>query len=102
MRGAKWAFGLAVILGGVVGLTRADDEVYDLRGPAPKKGQVFTTKMVLKIKNADVVLKAAGQTLKLKQTMTVTTEEEEKLLVVDGRQATKSQARVLKDQVETV
>ena len=36
--------------------TGQDDKVYDLRGPAPQKGQVFRSEMRLKIKNADTTL----------------------------------------------
>jgi hypothetical protein len=101
MRGTKCAVGLAVLLAGGLGLTRAaQDEAYDLRGPAPKKGQVYHTTMKMTIKNADLTLKVAGQTLKLKQTMVVTGEEEEKVLAVEGRQVTRSQARVIKDHLE--
>jgi hypothetical protein len=101
MRGTRWAVGLAaaalVMAGG-----RAADDGYDLRGPAPVKGQVYRSKSTFRVKGADVTLTAAGNTLKLKQTMTVTTEEEEKVLAVDGRTVAKSQAKVIKDRVVTV
>ena len=49
MRGLLMLGGLAVVLaaGGSLGRA-ADDETYDLRGPAPKKGQVFVSKGTLK------------------------------------------------------
>ena len=97
MSGTRWALGLAVVLAGMVGLSRAaDDETYDLRGPAPKKGQVFVTKEVSKIKNANLEATVGGQTIKLKQTMTETTEEEVKFLAVDGRNVTKAQTKIVK------
>lgn len=102
MRGIRWAFGLTVVLASVTGATagRVADDAYDLRGPAPQKGQSYVTKMVVRIKDADMEVKLGGQTLKLKQTLVATTEEDEKVLAVDGRQVTRSQARVVKDQVE--
>lgn len=102
MRGTTWA---AAVLAGAVGLgeLRArPDETYDLRGPAPQKGQVYVSKTVMRVKNADVTVKAAGQTLNIKQTMTMNGDEEEKVLAVEGRQVTKSQAKVIKDEVKTV
>lgn len=101
MRVTRWAVGLAVVFAAGVGFGRADDEAgYDLRGPAPKKGMVWHTKSTMRVKNADVTVKAGGETIKLKQTLTVTTEEEEKVLAVEGRQVTKSRAKVIKDQTE--
>jgi hypothetical protein len=103
MRGTNWAVGVAVILAGAAGLTRAgDDQAYDLRGPAPTKGQVVVSRTVFKIKNAKVLLKAAGQNLEAKQTLTATEEDEVKVLAVDGRQATKVQTKVTKEQVDMV
>lgn len=102
MRRTTWA---AAVLAGAVGLgglRAAEDEAYDLRGPAPVKGQVYVSKSVMRIKNANVTVKAAGQTIDIKQSMTMTGEEEEKVLAVEGRQVTRSQAKVIKDEVATV
>lgn len=101
MRGIVWA----AVLGGVVGLGElqaAKDDTYDLRGPAPVKGMVTVTKSVTRIKNATVEIKVGGRALTMKQTKTMTSEEEEKVLVVDGRQVTKSQTKILKDETKTV
>jgi hypothetical protein len=95
--------GMAMILAAAGGFAvGADDVVYDLRGPAPEKGQIYHTKMLFEMKGADVTLKVGGQTLKLKQTMTVTNVEDEKVLAVEGRQVIRSQAKVTKDFVEIV
>lgn len=104
MRDAKKWLGLAVLAGAIgLGQARAaKDDTYDLRGPAPVKGQIYLSKAKMQIKNADLTLKAAGQTLNLTQSMTMTGEEEEKVLAVEGRQVTKSQAKVIKDTVDTV
>ena len=71
MRGLMLAGGLAVVFGAAGGWAKPvaaqDDTTYDLRGPAPKVGQVFTSNMTLKIKDADTTLKVMGQTVKLKQ-----------------------------------
>ncbi|MBX9627825.1 MAG: hypothetical protein K2X82_28765 [Gemmataceae bacterium] len=101
MRRATWAVLLAGLAG--AGLARAqDDKAYDLRGPAPKRGQAVVGTTVFKIKNADFKLKAGGTELDGKMTMTSTDEEEVTALAVDGRQVTKARTRVLKEQVETV
>jgi hypothetical protein len=77
-----------------------DDKTYDLRGPAPTKGQVFASKMTLKIKDADTTLKVMGQTLKLKMTMDMIGEEEQKVLAVDGRNVTKCQSKIIKERAD--
>ena len=100
MRRATWAV-LAAVLAGA-GLSRGqDDKTYDLRGPAPKKGQVLTSKTVFKIADAAVRLKVAGMELDAKQTMTATDEEEVTFLAVDGRQVTKARTKVVREKVET-
>lgn len=103
MHRTKWALGLAAVLAGALGLSRAadDDKTYDLRGPAPKAGAVTVHRTVFKIKNADVKLSVAGMKLDAKQTLTATEEDQVKVLAVDGRQATKVQTKVTKEQVET-
>src|SRR5436309_2142106 len=72
MRAMKWAIGMAFLLTGAIHLSAKDDEAVDLRGPAPKKGEVTVSKSVFKIKNANFVLKIAGQTLEGKQTLIAT------------------------------
>ena len=103
MRATK-LLGLAVLAGAIgLGQARArQDETYDLRGPAPKKGQVYVNKSTMRVKNADLTIKAGGQTLDIKQSMTMSGHEEEKVLAVEGRQVTKSQAKIIKDTVDTV
>lgn len=105
MRGLLMVCGLAMSLSlaGGWSLTAAQDEkTYDLRGPAPVKGQVFLSKTKLKIKDADTTLKIMGQTIKVKVTMDVTGEEEQKVLTVDGRNVTKCQSKIIKDRSEMV
>ena len=102
MRATRWVLGLAV-LAGTLGLSRgADDEAYDLRGPAPRKGDVTVSKTVFKIKNAEVTLKVAGMKVDAKQTLTASGEEELKVLAVKGRQVTKAQTKVTREQIEAV
>jgi len=106
MRGLLMAGGLAAVLLVVGGQGTAktvpgqDDKTYDLRGPAPQKGQVFVSTMKLKIKEADTTLKVMGQTLKLKMTMDMIGEEEQKVLTVDGHNVTKCQSKILKERAE--
>ena len=102
MRATKWAIGMVLLLTGAFHLSAKDDATVDLRGPAPKKGTVTISKTTFKIKNADVQLKVAGMKLEAKQTLTATEEDEIKVLAVDGRQATKVQTKVTKEQVETI
>lgn len=97
----KWAVGAAAVLFTAFGLGRAaDDETYDLRGPAPEKGQVFVSKGTLTIKDADTTIKVGGQKLDIKMTMLVTSEEEAKVLAVDGRDVTKCQTKVVKERAD--
>ncbi len=104
MRQYKWR-GVAVAV--VVGLAgtaaaRQDAAEYDLRGPAPAKGQVVVKKSTFKIKDAKVAIKVAGMALDAKQTLTAVEEEEVKFLAVEGRQVTKAQTRMMKEHVTTV
>ena len=99
MRGLLLAIGTMLVAVG--GVSRAeDDKAYDLRGPGPSKGQVFVSKMTLKIKDADTTLKIMGNNLKLKMTMNVIGEEEQKILAVDGRTVTKCQSKITKERAE--
>lgn len=94
----KCLFGTAAVLVAALGLGRAaDDTTYDLRGPAPMKGQVLVVKGTAKIKDADTTMKAAGETIALKLTLDATSEEETKILAVDGRNVTKAQTKVVKE-----
>ena len=101
MHATKLAIGMVLLLGGAIRLSAKDDAAVDLRGPAPKKGEVTVSKSVFKIKNADVKLQVAGMKLEAKQTLTATEEDEIKVLAVEGRQATKVQTKITKEKVET-
>src|SRR4051812_42070619 len=97
----KWLTAAAAVLFTGFTLSRAaDDETYDLRGPAPEKGQVFVGKGTLKIKDADTTMKVAGQTVNLKINLLVTSEEEAKVLAVDGRNVTKCQTKIIKERAD--
>jgi hypothetical protein len=97
----KWVIGAAAVLFAALNLGQAaDDEAYDLRGPAPEKGQVFMSKGTLKIKDADTTMKVAGQSISLKLTLLVTSEEEAKVLAVSGRDVTKCQTKILKERAD--
>jgi hypothetical protein len=104
MRGMLMAGGFAaIVVLGSAWSTRTvaqDDKVYDLRGPAPQKGQVFLSTMKLKIKDADTTLKVAGQMIKMKMTMDMIGEEEQKVLEVDGRNVTKCQSKIVKERAD--
>ncbi|AWM40359.1 hypothetical protein GobsT_11590 [Gemmata obscuriglobus] len=96
----KWVLGAVAALAVTVNLGRAADDVYDLRGPAPVKGQTFVNKGTLKIKDADTTMKVAGQTVNLTINLVVTSEEESKVLAVDGRNVTKSQTKIIKERAD--
>ena len=102
MRATKLAIGMVLLLSGAIRLSAREDAAVDLRGPAPKKGEVTVSKSVFKIKNADVKLQVAGMKLEAKQTLTATEEDEIKVLAVEGRQATKVQTKITKEKVETI
>ncbi len=97
----KWVIGAAAVLFAALNTTTgADDDTFDLRGPAPTKGQVFVGKGTLKITNADTTMKVAGQTINMKLDLVVTSEEEAKVLAVDGRNVTKCQTKVIKERAD--
>ncbi len=97
----KWVTATAAVLFTALGMGRAaDDDTFDLRGPAPEKGQVFISKGTLKIKDADTTMKVAGQTINLKINLVVTSEEEAKVLAVAGRNVTKCQTKILKERAD--
>ncbi len=77
-----------------------DDKTYDLRGPAPEKGQVFVSKGVLTIKDADTTIKLMGVSQSLKMKMVVTSEEEAKVLAVKGRDVTKCQTKIVTERAD--
>lgn len=72
-------------------------KTYDLRGPALRKGLTLQTNTTLNIKDADTTLKVMGQSLKMKMSMTMISDEEQKVLEVQGREVTKSQAHIRKE-----
>jgi len=90
------AVGLLAGLVALPGFAR-DDEAFDLRGPAPKKGQVYQAKGSFTIKNANSVIKLGGQTVKSKVTEQTTSENEVEVLSVDGRQVKRCRTRIIKD-----
>jgi hypothetical protein len=91
--------GGAILLLGLASWVEAvqGGKTYDLRGPAPRKGLTLETHTTLRIKDADTTLKVMGQSLNMKMSMTMVSEEEQKVLEVQGREVTKSQARIRKE-----
>ena len=77
-------------------------DTYDLRGPAPEKGQKFSRKSTLKIKDADVTVSIMGMKVELKQNMTIVNEDEDEILEVKGREVVKMKTKVVKDSTESV
>ncbi len=101
MRGIKWATGTAVMLLATFNTGRAaDDQTYDLRGPAPKKGQVIINQSKVTIRNADATIKVMGQEVPMKLDMVMTGEEEAKVLATQGREVTKCQTKIILEQAD--
>ena len=89
---------LAVAVAALASLpARADDDKYDLRGPAAAKGQVTVSNSKMVIKEAEANVSVAGQKVPVTMTMTFEHKEEMEVLAVDGRQPTKVRAKVLKE-----
>ncbi len=96
-----------VLLGGIAAILASDvspqapaaarAETYDLRGPAPQKGMAFNSQTTFIIRNADTVIGVMGQTLQTKMTLKMVSDEDNKVLEVDGRTVTKSQAFIRKE-----
>ncbi len=96
-----------MLLGGIVTIlasgvsppapAAARAETYDLRGPAPQKGMAFNSQTTFTIRNADTVISAMGQTLQTKMTLKMISDEDNKVLEVNGRTVTKSQAFIRKE-----
>lgn len=92
---------VALVAGGTTPtLSRAADEVYDLRGPAPQEKQVFVSKSVLKIEDADTTMKIMGQSIAMKLDLVVTSEEEATVLAVEGRNVTKCKTKVITERAD--
>lgn len=85
-----------------LGFGRAADDEYDLRGPAPQKGAAYAFAGKLTVKGADASLTRGKDVVKFKLTLTVTLDEEVKVLEATGRDVTKCEVKVGKDRVETV
>lgn len=86
----------AVATAGTVG---ADDK-YDLRGPAPAKGQAVVSNSKMVIKEAEANISVAGMKVPMTMTMTFESKEEREVLDVDGRQITKMKEKVIKEGVK--
>jgi len=102
MRACKWAMGMvAAALVAAAGLGRAaDDETYDLRGPAPKKDQVYVSKGSFTIKEAEMTVKFAGISKSGTISSVTKAEEEAKVLAVDGRNVTKCRNKIVKESTD--
>jgi hypothetical protein len=75
-----------------------DETTYDLRGPAPAAGQVLRTKMKLKIQDADTTVTFTGEKpIKMKLTMELGNEKEQKFLQVYGRSVIRCQCKIIED-----
>ncbi len=76
------------------------DDTYDLRGPAPTKGQVVTSKMTMTIKEAEANITVAGQKVPVTMTMAFTHDQQQEVVEVSGRQVSKVKEKVTKEGVK--
>lgn len=83
------------------GAARAAED-FDLRGPGPLKDAQYTTTGKLEVKGADAEMKRGAAVVKFKLGLTVTLEEDVKLLEVNGRDVKKLQTKLRRDRAETV
>jgi len=76
---------------------------YDLRGPAPEKEQVFATRQTQRIRG-DGVIKVAGQDpgVALKLDLVGTTEEEARVVAVEGRTVIRCQTKIVRDSSDLI
>lgn len=97
----RWQYGLALVaVAWFIPTVQAADDVYDLRGPAPKKGQVFVDHSVFTMKNANIAIGIGGIKLEGKMDMVHTTDKEIEFLGIDGRKVVKLRTKVLKDETK--
>ena len=100
-RTCQASFLAIAVLVGLIGNVCAADETFDLRGPAPKKGQSFKDTMKFSMKDAEVSIGLGDVKLEGKMDMTSIAEKEEEILGVDGRNITKLRTKLLKDDTTT-
>lgn len=91
--------GFAALVAMVSAGAACGDDKYDLRGPAPTKGQVVVSTNKLVIKDAEANITVAGQMVPLTMTMTFESKEEREALEVEGRQVTKVKDRIVAEGV---
>jgi ribosomal protein S6E (S10) len=96
--GAGIRFGLvAVTLLSSSAVVRAAEEEYDLRGPAPVKGQIITLSSKTNYKNAVRTIKTGGNTIEDRFNEVTTKEKETEVLAVENGVATRVRVKVVKD-----
>lgn len=97
----RWQSGLALVaVAWFIPTVQSADDVYDLRGPAPKKGQAFVDHSVFTMKNANIAIGIGGIKLEGKMDMVHTTDKEIEFLGIDGRKVVKLRTKVLKDETK--
>jgi hypothetical protein len=80
--------------------TAADDETFDLRGPAPMKGQVIIYESKEYDKDAVRKIKTGDNTIEDRFDDVTTKRTEVEILAVDGQQILRTRTKVLKDSTE--
>jgi hypothetical protein len=83
-------------------ITAADDETYNLRGPAPKKGDIIVYETKETDKDAVRKLKSGDNTTEDRFDEIVTKRKEIEILAVNGNEITRTRTKVLKDSTEEI
>jgi hypothetical protein len=95
-RDRSCVFGSFILSIAFAGQAMAADELFDLRGPAPKAGQVYVETSAFDIKDGKVSIERSS-TIEGKIERHSASETEVEILKVDGRNAVKLRTKVVKD-----
>ena len=90
----------SAVLLAVVGCSDNEPKA-DLRGPGPQVGQVFRNKVKFEMKDADRTVQSDGKTESSKYSLAGVSEEEVKVLALDGGKVSKYQTKHIKDETKT-
>jgi hypothetical protein len=94
MSRAPRLLGAAVVLLSLAALAAGNEATYDLRGPAPKKGQKITQKGTFKLTDGKNTTDDGTESTTLDISQSGAGDEEEEVLAVEGRKVTKARLKI--------